>query len=613
MASATRRPVLAALAALLVAALSVTGCVSMPTGGPVQSFPVTQQGAGAQGQPYVQVQPPAPRPGWSPQQIVQGFLLASASFGSYSKVVQQYLTPDEQKLWNTGWSAIVYKSGPDVGPPTYPVDVKSPTKATVVVGGSIQACLKGSGSYSLPSASSQGAASCAPDPFTLVKLNGQWRISSAPEELLLTSNSFSNDYQLSSLYFFDPMSKYLIPDPVYVPLAAKQGDLVNGLVRDLITPPVDWLSEGIEKNRGATQTAFPAGTKLIDVQLDGVTAVVNLTGTIAKANDPVMLRISAQLLSTLRNAAAGGPNGQVVQSVEVLRNGKPWNPPGSQDNPVQQSTRYHPAYSSSTDFYYTDSQGYLTRHPSGGGASARLAQIGKGFTQIAVSPDGTYVAALHGDTLYAGLVKGKLAKLGAGYVAMSWDASDNLWASRGERIVMFRGTPGARQPLGQMALVTVNSDSYINTPPYTLLKVAPDGVRVAIVQNSNKLTFGAISGQRGPNPQIWLSTVQDAPQTPVQSSPAIAYFTSLAWYDPDNVIALATPGPAVTLYPVSGGNTTSIPTDSDIETISASYKQPLVAGLSKGQMATDPSLTGSWMTVDAGDGPANGSAPVYPG
>ncbi|MDX6343097.1 MAG: hypothetical protein QOH87_3235, partial [Trebonia sp.] len=85
---------LAALAALLVAALSATGCVSVPTGGPVISYPVTQ-GTAAQNQPYVQIQPQPPGAGWSPADIVRGFLTASASYGNDPQVVKEYLTPEE--------------------------------------------------------------------------------------------------------------------------------------------------------------------------------------------------------------------------------------------------------------------------------------------------------------------------------------------------------------------------------------------------------------------------------------------------------------------------------------------------------------------------------------
>ena len=66
--------------------------------------------------------------------------------------------------------------------------------------------------------------------------------------------------------------------------AAARADLITGLVNDLITPPKDWLSGG------ATKTAFPAGTKISGVTIDGPTAIVNLGGTIAKTSKASLTR-----------------------------------------------------------------------------------------------------------------------------------------------------------------------------------------------------------------------------------------------------------------------------------------------------------------------------------
>lgn len=603
------RPLLAALAALVVAALAATGCVSMPSGGPVLSYPVTQ-GTDAQNQPFVQIQPQPPGNGWSPSQIVQGFLTASANWGTYPQVAKQYLTPAEQKSWDPFWSAVVYKTGPNPAKPKYPPTAKDPTSAVVEITGTIQANLQGYGNYSVPSASAPGTSPAQPSDFQLQKVGGQWRISFAPPKLLLTSDSFANDYQLRNLYFFDPQTKVLVPDPVYVPVRA--GDLMDGLVNELIAPPDDWLSEG------ATRTAFPPKTKVSNVKLAGVTAVVSLTGAAIgkaasdKANPDVMLQISAQLLSTLSGAAASGSNGQRVQAIEVVVNGKPWVPPQGQGNPVQHTTDWKPAFGESKKFYSVDSKGYLTSRTAPDGKPVSIAKIGTGYTQIAVSPDGTYLAALRGGTLYTGrLTDGSLIKRGVGFMAMSWDANDDLWASQGGQIVMFRGTSNARQPLAEMVPVTVLSVQL--NGPYTALQIAPDGVRVAIVSGGNELTFGAISGQQSQNPRITLSPVQQTPLTQVQSTPQAANFTSLSWYGPDNVITLATPGPAVTEYPVSGATPTSLQAEPDMQTITASFHQPLIAGLPKGRMSSDPGLTGSWTTINNGDTPADGSSPTYPG
>ena len=361
---------------------------------------------------------------------------------------------------------------------------------------------------------------------------------------------------------------------------------MNGLVSELISPPSDWLSGG------ATETALPKGTKISSVTLDGVTAVVNLTGTIAKADNETMKHVSAQLLWTLRPAQSQA-TGQAVQAVEVEVNGKPWTPPGSQGNPVQHQSVLGPPTGQTSVFYYVDSAGWLTSRDGAAGKPVQVMQLGTGFTQIAVSPDGRYLAALRGDTLYTGLVAvgdSGLTKRGTGYVSVSWDPGDDLWASAGTQIFMFRPTNDSRRPLGQQVAVAVNAAGAKNmSVPFGELRVAPDGVRVAMIMDSGSvvLTFGAISWQAGASPQITLSQVELTPLNATQ-------FTGVTWYGPDNVITLAAPGPVATEYPVSGGSTTSIPVFSGMQSITASSKNLLVAGLPKNHLATDVSVNGSW-------------------
>jgi lipoprotein LpqB-like beta-propeller protein/sporulation and spore germination protein len=593
----TPRQALATLAALFSAALTV-GCVSMPTGGPVQSYPVTL-GAGAPNQPNVQFQPQKPRDGWLPQQIVQGFLAASASFGN-SQVALQYLTPQEQKTWtNPTSSAVIYKNGPNVANPVYPATAKTAKTATVQVTGDIQATLEGS-TYSVPSTQAAKATD-APPPFKLVKgPDGQWRISSAPPQVLLTSGSFANDYQLRNLYFFDPTGRYLVPDPIYVPLSA--GNLMNGLVQDLITPPKDWLSGG------ATKTALPAGTKLSDVTVvDSVTALVNLTGAIGKdgTNAALLEQVSSQLLWTLSGSGQSGSTG-AVQSVEVELDGHPWFPPGSQGNPVQQKSQSQnvPPTGASSVYYYLDGAGYLTSRQGTSGKTEQIEPLGTTYTQVAVSPSGRYLAALRDSTLYAGPVGGPLEKQGSGFAAMSWDGNDNLWTALGGQVFMFRVAATIRQPLGRLVQVPVKVNSIYGTDlriPFTALRVAPDGVRVALVDDGDVLEFGAISGQQGQDPQIMLSQVQLSPPDNATG------FTALTWYGPDNVITLAQPGPAATEYPVSGGTPTQIPVEPGMKTITASSGNLLIAGMTGGSIVADNSLTGAWMNL------GGGVAPAYPG
>jgi hypothetical protein len=607
------RPALAVAAALL-AALSVAGCVSIPSAGPVQSYPVTQ-GPNAQAQPYVQIVPGPPRPGWSPKEVVEGFLAASASFSDNEQVARRYLTRQGSEEWNPSWSAVVYKDGPNVSNPTFsPAPKPTPTvkvspspshtptakastppqTATVTISGKVQAQLSAYGSYAYASSSEPAILPS----FQLVKVpGGQWRISHAWPQLLLTADSFTNDYQLRNLYFFDPQTRYLVPDPVYVPFQQTSADLMDGLVNDLITQPKDWLASG------ATKTAIPLGTKLIgDVTLDGVTAVVNLGGTITRAPNSVMEQLSGQLLRTLIGAGQGG---QAVQSIEVLRNGKPWIPPWSPDNPIQSTSKYSPASgaSATSTFYFLGSGGMLFSQHGAHGKPVEIERLGATFDQIAVSPDGQYLAAVTtGGALYTGLFGGVLAKrAGTGYTSVSWDRNDDLWATENTQIVVL---------LRNDRLVPVTGASGLPTTGVTALEVAPDGVRVAMIigdeAGDETLDFGAISWQEGPR--------QGEPAAQIKFSPfyvpSLVPFQAVTWYGADNVIALANPGssPSLTEYPVNGGNSTAIPAVPGMESISASSGSPLIAGLPHGHMEIDPSLTGTWAPL-----PTAGTSPVYPG
>jgi hypothetical protein len=588
----------AAAVAFVVALLALlAGCISEPSGGPVISYSMTQ-GPGGQSQPLPQIIAQPPAAGWSPEQIVTGFLAASASFVGGQRIAREYLTTKENRAWTPNWSAFVYRNGPNVRPAVF-TGTGAGRVATVTIGGSEQAFLSGTGGYVAPSASAAGGVPGRPPAFHLQKVGKEWRISKAPPYLVLTSYSFQYDYQLRNLYFFDPTDSFLVPDPVYVPLQATTASLMDGLVYDLINPPGDWLFR-------ATNTAFPKKTTTIgDVTLTGGTAAVNLGGAITKsASDSLLQKLSAQLLWTLTGPGGSGP---AVQSVQLSVNGKPWSP---NLNPVQQrpQSKYTPASGASRKFYYVDGAGDLLSRVSSAGKPVKMAHIGTGYTQIAVSPDKQYVAALKNESLFIGRLGGQLVQReGDGYTSLSWDPTDDLWATTGDSIVMLSGTASPSQQAGKpIAVNVVNADGTTqNVGPFTALRVAPDGVRVAIIVGGNDLDFGAFAQLDNARPgqaavQIVLS------QFYVSVQPAT--FTSLTWYGPDNVIALRDPGPELTEYPVNGGSSTSIPAPPHMSWITASLGKPLIASLPRGAMAANASLSNSWMPLTG-----TGISAVYPG
>ena len=602
----------AALAPLVVlaAALAVAGCVSVPGAGPVLPYPIAQQTSGQNAQNLQEIAA-GPRANWAPNDIVSGFLTAAAAIGDQQEA-RAYLAPSESK-WNPSWTAFVYKTGPYVQTPVYqplpptrsPSAGKSvakggkqtPQRATVVVDGNASASLSGYGSYAVASSS----APVPPQTFQQVKIAGQWRISAAPSALLLTQGQFADDYELRNLYFFDPNSLYLVPDPVYVPLQATTTSLINGLVNDLISPPKDWLAE-------ATQTSFPAGTKISPggVTLSGDTAAVDLTGAIATAPNPktLLAQVSAQLLWTL---AGSGQGATQVQSVELLVNGQLKYPGNSGGDPVERQTEasYWPATGASATFYYVDSAGYLCSRDGVTGKQVQIAKIGTGYSQVAVSPDGKYLAALRDGSLYIGSVDGPLVKRqGSGYTTISWDPTDNLWTMNGGQILTFRAYASADSP--EARPIT----AYVPPPgggQITAVRIAPDGVRLALIINSDELAFGAIVWQQGARPGLAGAVRIDL--SPFNVSDFVnAGFTAVTWYGADDVITLGAPGATLTEYPVNGGTSTSQYLDQPVDSITASSGHDLIAGVAKGDMLWAPTLTGAWVPVTG-----KGVSPTYPG
>jgi hypothetical protein len=278
---------------------------------------------------------------------------------------------------------------------------------------------------------------------------------------------------------------------------------------------------------------------------------------------------------------------------------------------VQQlpQSKYTPASGSNSLFYYVDSSGDLLSRTSSTAKPVKVAHIGTGYTQIAVSPDEQYVAALKKNgSLFTGRTVGPLAqRAGDGYTSLSWDPADDLWATSGDQIVMLSAAASPSQQAGKpVAVSVVNSDRTTqNVGPFTGLRVAPDGVRVAIIVGGNDLDFGAfvpLDNTRPGQPAVEIVLSQ------FYVSVLSATFTSVTWYGPDNVIALRNPGPELTEYPVDGGSSTSILAQPHMSWITASFGSPLIAGLPRDSMTANANLSNSWMQLTG-----TGISGVYPG
>jgi hypothetical protein len=172
-----RWPGLARMGVLAAALTAVAGCMGMPANGPAEGSTAAPQ-ASAPAVNFIGPFPSGPRPGGDPSQIVQGFLLASASYPIYS-IAENYLVSSASQTWNPGWAVRVYSDlAVPGGVPAAKASHGAGQQVTVNVSGTLQASFDGSGQY--VSAQSQGQVPGSYS-FSLVKVGGQWRITNPPD------------------------------------------------------------------------------------------------------------------------------------------------------------------------------------------------------------------------------------------------------------------------------------------------------------------------------------------------------------------------------------------------------------------------------------------------
>ena len=146
-----------------------------------------------------------PQPGWTPEQVVSGFLLASASFAHDHATAREYLTPGASRLWRPGAQVTILASTPSVYQQTGRFSGQG-NQASVEVSWQELATLDSQWAVHGPRLG--GAA--GQQAFTLEKVNGQWRIDDMPStggskvshELLLPAALFRLDYAPRNLYFY---------------------------------------------------------------------------------------------------------------------------------------------------------------------------------------------------------------------------------------------------------------------------------------------------------------------------------------------------------------------------------------------------------------------------
>ncbi len=624
---AAKRSVLRGFFTALVAVTLAAGCADVPTSGLLQH---TARPAGAGGEQqgsdccgYIMT---GPGPGSSPSNIVQGFLLASADFGNHHEIARQYLTRAASRSWQPG-------TGPAVTvvarPPTVTADPPAfGSRNTAVVQISAQQLgnVSASGQY-VPAEAGQHPLI---QEFTLQQVHKQWRIATLPvstgakqapasvdqpsHELLLTKDLFQLAFQPRNLYYLDPAGKGLVPNPVFVPVDS--GDPAVDLVRALLIPPQGWLA-------GAVLSAFPpaATPRHVEILPGSKVAVVDLGLPKSATTETSLAGMASQLVWTLTSSSYGSAS---LQAVKLEVNGKVWTPPGATSAVLTPRTFPQPALvpPGPEELYFLGSNGAArVLAAQGGGSRAVPGQAGTdqvALTSIAVSRDQRYLAGIGGNdtpsTLYTSSLSAaakphassaaralQIRMSGVSIASVSWDRNDNLWVA---------GTSGGKPRvwvLGPSKGTPVSVRLPPNIRSVTALRVAPDGVRVAMIASVStvnglvkEVLLGAILRS---NDQVTLSSAG-------QLGADLTRPSALSWYDADHLLVVnqASDGPQLEEVPVDGDRSSYQGIEPEMTSIAAAGPHnDLFVGLQTGHLARSVGLDELWSQF------AEGHAATYPG
>ena len=263
------------LFAVFAVVVLVAGCTSIPSQGDVVSAELSAPTVSA----GVDVLPPGPSAGATQDDILAGFIAAGAAAQDNYRVARSYLTQSQQAAWNPNALTLIRSGEPDITATS-----GSELRYEVPIAASVDEL----GQY----LDSPGPSTQALD-FRFVRESGEWRISAAPDGIVLSEAGFQEAFDSYRVYYFSSGYRDLVADLRWF---ASRGEVSSKIVRSLLAPPAFWLDQG------ATVSAFPAGTGLALTPIpvaDGV-ATVDLTSTVLSADDTARARMLIQLNASLQ-------------------------------------------------------------------------------------------------------------------------------------------------------------------------------------------------------------------------------------------------------------------------------------------------------------------------
>jgi hypothetical protein len=398
---------------LVAVALLASGCVGIPDDGPV----VEAESDVRRGEELGFFNdPPGPTTGEPATDIVKHFLDAQAAIPLQTNTAKEFLTSEESATWRPQRRIITYDDA------SFP---EGSNQVTVEVDGAYVLDSRGSWRGALPEDESELS-------FTMTRVDGEWRISDAPDALVVPSTWFDQAYRRVSLYFMDPTARILVPEPVYVP----RGDsLASALVDGLLAGPVVG-APGVERS------FLPPGLEVdlsVTVTDDDIAEVPLLGGDAMPTDDEASLLV-AQLARTLaQDSTLAGFRVTIDDEPLTLAD-------GTTTFAMDEGEALDPAGSRATSLLFGLRDGRLVSGPPEAleAAAGPMGASEIGVRSLGVTLDGTRVAGVTSDGTSVQVTEVRTPDADLVEVSGATDLAAPVWDDT-ERLWLLDRAPGGAQ------------------------------------------------------------------------------------------------------------------------------------------------------------------------
>ncbi|APT93091.1 lipoprotein LpqB [Corynebacterium phocae] len=267
-------------------ALSLAGCSTLATDTKPQFLRSYEPTASEE--PEV-----GPQPGQEPDLLLREFFSASAiPTGDYA-AARAFLAPSIRQTWAPDGNTLVVNAV-DI---TTVFDSSNSNRRVFTVRGSVIGTLEEGGSY-LPENGAYEAE------ITMEKIQGEWRVTDLPQNVVIERTELRNQYQPQNLYFYESTGSSLIADRRWI----FSGE--NSLNTELVTMIMEGPSARIKP---AVADIVPRDA--IFAGMEG--GVYRFTG-MADMDESQRRRFAAQLVWTLSNAGVPGPYSATADGTNLV-------------------------------------------------------------------------------------------------------------------------------------------------------------------------------------------------------------------------------------------------------------------------------------------------------